>query len=169
MVESKGVLGINGSANDHFALEGYISLKDFARKTPPQHLPSEIEAAFIEGATCHSVGCHNASATMFRLCIDHATRSLLPAADAAGLTQNVRRSLGLRMKWLFDNGHLPESLRDLSVCVKEDGNDGAHAGTLTKLDAEDIVDFTTVLLERLYTEPERIRLAKERRDQRRTN
>lgn len=31
------------------------------------------------------------------------------------------------------------------------------------------MDFTTTLLERLYTEPERLRLAKERREQRREN
>jgi hypothetical protein len=56
---------------------------------------------------------------------------------------------------------LPEALRDLSSCVKEDGNDGAHAGTLTKEDAEDLLDFTTALLERLYTEPKQLALAAE--------
>jgi len=71
------------------------------------------------------------------------------------------------MGWIFDNGILPESLRDLSSCVREDGNDGAHAGTLSKDDAEDLCDFTYVLLERLYTEPERVRLAEERRSLRR--
>ncbi len=166
-VKRKGVLAFDGSANDHFSVDGHVSLKDFARKLPPEHLPNEIEVAFIEGATCHAVACYNAAATMFRLCIDHATRALLPPTDIDGLNSIIRRSLGLRMRWLFDHGHLPESLRELSTCVKEDGNDGAHAGTLSHMDAEDILDFTTALLERLYTEPERIRLAKERRDQRR--
>ena len=55
----------------------------------------------------------------------------------------------------------------MSSCVKDDGNDGAHAGTLKKADAEDILDFTVALLERMYTEPERLRLAKARRDSRR--
>jgi hypothetical protein len=50
---------------------------------------------------------------------------------------------------------------------KEDGNDGAHAGTLTKEDAEDLLDFATALFERMYTEPERLRLARERREKRR--
>jgi hypothetical protein len=53
------------------------------------------------------------------------------------------------------------------LCIKEDGNDGAHEGTLKKEDAEDILDFTVALLSRLYTEPERLRLAKLRRDKRR--
>ncbi len=64
---------------------------------------------------------------------------------------------------------LPEVLKDLSSAIKEDGNDGAHQGTLKKVDAEDVMDFTVALLERLYTEPERLRLAKERRENRRGN
>lgn len=104
---------------------------------------------------------------MFRLCIDLVTRALLPEEETEGLNKRTRRNLGLRLPWLFDNGLLPETLRELSTCVREDGNDAAHAGTLTKQDAEDLLDFTTVLLERIYSEPERLRLAKERRLKRR--
>jgi hypothetical protein len=51
-----------------------------------------------------------------------------------------RRDLGLRLPWLFDNGLLPADLRELAHCIKEEGNDGAHAGTLAKEDAEDLLD-----------------------------
>ena len=71
------------------------------------------------------------------------------------------------MPWLFEHGHLPADLRDLSTCIREDGNDGAHAGTLTKEDAEDLLDFTRELLERLHTEPAKLRLVEERRKARR--
>jgi hypothetical protein len=111
--------------------------------------------------------CFNGAGTMFRLCIDHATRSLLPEQDRDGLNNRIRRSLGLRVGWLLDQGILPDTLRDLSTCVREDGNDGAHAGTLSRDDAIDLLDFTFVLLERLYSEPERIRRAEERRRERR--
>jgi hypothetical protein len=158
---------VTASVNNYFKVEGFVSLKDFVRKQPPEHVPANIKAAFEEGATCMAVNCFNAGATMFRLCIDHSTRSLLPDQDTAGLNRQIRRSLGLRLKWLFDNNRLPEALRELSVCVKEDGNDGAHDGTLTKQEAEDLLDFTCILLERLYTEPERLRLAQQRRDARR--
>lgn len=73
----------------------------------------------------------------------------------------------MRLPWLFDNRILPSELRDLAGCIKEDGNDGAHAGTLTKADADDLLDFTIALLERVVTEPKRLELAKERRDARR--
>ncbi len=104
---------------------------------------------------------------MFRLCVDLATRAMLPKENTDGLNAKVRRDLGLRLPWLFAHGLLPETLKDLSFCIKEDGNDGAHAGTLIQPDAEDLMDFTTALLERMYTEPERLRLAQERRDSRR--
>jgi hypothetical protein len=105
---------------------------------------------------------------MFRLAVDLLTRPMLPEGDN-GPNAKVRRDLGLRLPWLFDNKLLPDDLRDLSHCIKEDGNDGAHQGTLTKADAEDLLDFTRELLERTVTEPMRIKLAKERRDKRRGN
>jgi len=100
---------------------------------------------------------------MFRLCIDIVTRGMLPEENVKGLNARVRRDLGLRLPWMFDNDILPESIRELSSCIKDDGNDGAHEGTLRKQDAEDMLDFTYAMLERLYTEPKRIELAKERR------
>lgn len=159
-----------GSLDRVVKIAGLISVKDHAAEQPPEYLPAEIDAAFREGATCVAVRCFNAAATMFRLCIDLATRALLPdPAELGGPNARVRRDLGLRLPWLFDAGRIPEALRDLSICVKEDGNDGAHAGNLTQVDAIDLLDFTRALLERLFTEPERLRQAKARRDARRAS
>ena len=166
-VHKKGLISIEHAVNRYVRIEGIITLKDRAEVEAPPHVPDEIESVFREGATCLNVGCWNAAGTMFRLCIDLITKGLLPEQDEEGLNQRTRRNLGLRLPWLFDNQLLPESLRELSTCVREDGNDGAHAGTLTKEDTEDLLDFTRILLERIYTEPERIRLAAERRRQRR--
>lgn len=166
-LRNTGLPDLKGSVNNYFKIEGFVGLKDFVRAHPPEHIPANIKTAFEEGATCMAVNCYNAGATMFRLCIDHATNGLLPAVNENGLNRQIRRSLGLRLPWLFDNGLLPEALRELSACIKEDGNDGAHEGTLKKEDAEDILDFAVMLLERLYTEPERLKLAQIRRDKRR--
>lgn len=165
-IEKVGVSGVS-SVNDFFNEDGYVSLKDRQAETPPEYLPAQIEAIFKEGATCMSVECYNAAGTMFRLCLDYASRLLLPDENIEGLNSKIRFSLGLRLPWLFDTERLPESLRDLSSCVKEDGNDGAHEGTLKKTDAEDLHDFTVSLLQRLYTEPARLTEAKTRRDARR--
>lgn len=168
-VHKKGLLNVDVALNRFVRIERFVSLKDAAAATPPEHVPENVKLIFNEGAVCLAVGCHNAAGTMFRLCIDVMTREMLPAVDIAGLNSAVRRNLGLRLLWLFDNGSLPENLRELSACVREDGNDGAHAGTLTIGDAQDLLDFTSVLLERIYTEPTRLQLAKERREKRRAN
>ena len=166
-VHNIGLLKIEGALNAYVDIKGHISLKDSVSNEPPEFLPKEIDSVFREGATCFAVGCYNAAGTMFRLCVDLSTKSMLPSEDKPGLNSKVRRDLGLRIPWLFQSGYLPETLRDLSSCIKEDGNDGAHAGTLTEADASDLLDFSVALLERLYTEPERLRLAKVRRDARR--
>lgn len=167
LLEKKEMSSLQGCVNSFMRVENFVSLKDETSVEPPDFLPENILSVFNEGATCLAVGCFNASATMFRLCVDLATKSLLPEADEHGLNAKIRRNLGLRLPWLFDNNILPSSMRELSSCIKEDGNDGAHEGSLTKEDAEDLLDFTSVLLERMYTEPERLRLANERRSVRR--
>jgi uncharacterized protein DUF4145 len=150
---------------------GHVGVQQMGAVPPPEHLPEDIHAVFVEGATCLSAQCWNAAGTMFRLCLDLATQSLLPAIEAEpqpdGLNAVVRRSLGLRLKWLFHNKQLPEALKELSQCVKDDGNDGAHAGTLSEVDANDLLDFACLLMERIYTEPERLKLAALRRTARR--
>jgi hypothetical protein len=103
---------------------------------------------------------------MFRLVIDLSTKSLLPPAEEPP-NAKIRRSLGLRLEWMFDNGRLPSDLRELADCIKEDGNDGAHDGSLSKNEALDLRDFTFSLLERLYTIPKRVELAAARRNERR--
>jgi hypothetical protein len=163
----QGFFEVNGALNNYVEVEGFISKKDESAIQPPEHTPELIAKVFKEGATCIAVDCPNAAATMFRLCIDLATTSLVPQGEVQGLDARTRRDLGRRLPWLFDNGRLPEALRDLSLCIKDDGNDGAHRGTLTKADAEDLLDFTEALLERMYTEPKRIEEAKARRAARR--
>jgi hypothetical protein len=169
-VTEKQLMEHRGSLNDLFSVQGYISLRDEARHPPPEFLTDELADAFNEGATCFSVGCNNAAATMFRLCVDLVTRPLLPdpaTPDIAQPNSKTRRDLGLRLQWLFDNRSLDPSLRELAKCVREDANDGAHVGNLSKEDAEDIMDFTTALLERLVTEPKRLEQAEARRKARR--
>jgi len=159
----KGLINFDRAVNQIMNIEGYVSLKDAASRKPPEHLPKNIEAVFREGSACMAIRCFNAAGTMFRLCIDLCTKSMLPEGEATGLNSRTRRDLGLRLPWLFDNKIIPETLRELSSCVKDDGNDGAHEGTLKEEDAEDLFDFTYALLERIYTEPKRLEVAKERR------
>ncbi len=162
-----GFDGIKGALNQLLRVERYINLKDLSTVPPPEHTPEDIADAFSEGATCLAVECWNAAGAMFRLCVDHATRPLLPPEDVDGLNRRIRRDLGLRLPWLIQDGRLPAALKELASCIREEGNDGVHAGTLSKVDAEEVMDFTALLLERLFTEPKRLELAEERRKERR--
>lgn len=168
-VHEIGLAKIAGAVNRYVKIIGIITPKDTVKAAPPEHVPNDIAAIFREGATCLSVECNNAAGAMFRLCIDLITKPMLPQGEVEGLNHKTRRDLGLRLPWLFDNGRLPEALRELSRCIREDGNDGAHEGTLSVDDAAELLDFTQVLLERIYTEPKRLQLAEERRIQRRGN
>lgn len=169
-LQQSGLLAIRGAANDHVRIDSFVNVTNIKARPLPEHLPDSIKAAFQEGAKCVAVGCFNAAAAMFRLSLDLATKDRLPSPEAEdGPNDHTRRFLARRLAWLFDNGKLPDSLRELSSVVKDEGNTGAHDGTLDEAAAEDLIDFTERLLTQLYTEPERLRLAQERRAQRKAS
>ena len=108
---------------------------------------------------------------MFRKCIDLATKNLLEQAFSSGASPSKRVAYFLkdRLEYLFESGKLPSDLHKLADSIREDGNDGAHS-TASKLDESDLEylsDFAIRLLDRLISEPERVRLAELRRAERR--
>lgn len=166
--DPQGILNYGGYINDFGEITGYVSLKDQDAEPAPEYTPDAIAAVYIEATTCCSVRCYNAAAAMFRSTIDIATKSLMPTEEGSEPSAHIRKSLGLRLRWLFDNRHLPEELRKMAECVQQDGNDGVHDANLNKATAEDLKDFTFHLLERMFTLPKRIELAEERRRERRS-
>ena len=160
-----------GDLEPRFRKIGFLDVSDLEGVTdPPDYLPPEIASAFSEGAKCMSIKCYNASAAMFRLCLDLATKPLLPNVTETAVPQPSkyeRFNLGARIDWLIKQGKIPAALAGLAHSVRQDGNDGAHDGSLDDKDAADLLDFTIAVLERQFTEPERLRLAEVRRIQRR--
>ncbi|ENV96620.1 DUF4145 domain-containing protein [Acinetobacter bereziniae] len=136
---------------------------------PPEYIPSDIEKIFNEAAKCFAIGCFNASGAMFRLCLDITTKHILFQNQNLSPSANDNKSIHSRLNWIFTKNILPRDLEDLSRGIKDDGNDAAHDGTLTKDDAADLLDFTYILLERVYTEPARVQNAQQRRMARRQN
>lgn len=94
-VHKVGILSLKGSVNNYLGVEDFVSIKDEVTAVPPEHIPKDIRDVFKEGATCLAVGCYNAAGTMFRLCIDLATRSMLPIGEAEGSMQRFDAILGL--------------------------------------------------------------------------
>lgn len=173
---------VDATSNNHQAISAYSGgfinrdypFKKWVFNVPdlrsaPEHIPEDIERAFTEGAKSVAIGCYNAASAMFRLSLDLATKPLLPSATEPDPkpSKRERYNLGPRIDWLVAHGKLPAAIGDLAHHVRLDGNDGAHDGTLGEADANDLIDFTVVILERQYTEPERLRLAKARQTARR--
>ena len=69
-INRAGLFTYPDALNPYFSIDRYISLRDNTAEKSPEHLSEEIENAFNEGAACLSIGCNNAAATMFRLCVD---------------------------------------------------------------------------------------------------
>lgn len=147
----------------------FLTVADNRTVDIPEFLPTAVSNCFKEGAAAFNIGAYNASAAMFRLALDIATKGLLPdePPENGGPNSVQRKRLFDRLRYLFDRRVIAPELQDLADCIREDGNDGAHDGTLTKFDAEDLIDFAQQLLERVYSEPERLKAAKLRREARR--
>jgi hypothetical protein len=165
---SGGLSQARGSLYHGIDIMGHVSVASEATILPPEFIPADVEACFKEGTACLAIQCFNAAGAMFRLVLDLATKKLLPAEGADnGPNRKQRNRIFDRLAYLFEAGILPRGLEELAACVREDGNDAAHDGTLAKADAEDLLDFSRLLLERIYTEPARLQQARDRRDQRR--
>jgi len=154
------------SLNNYLDVEGFLNLRNMLAQSAPEYTPSEIAKIFLEGSQSVSGKCPNAAGAMFRLCIDLASKALLPKEnkdDQEKPDSKVIKFLKPRLAWLFEAGLLPSDLEELSDCIREDGNDSAYDGTITIEEAEDLMEFTILLLERLYTEPAKLDIANARR------
>lgn len=165
--DPKSIMNFRVSLNKAFKIEGYINLRDNNIRSAPESVPDNIKIIFEEGTSCISIKCWNAAGSMFRQCLDLVSKSFLPKEEVNGLTGYIRSKLAPRLRWLFENGFLPKDLQELAECVREDGNDGAHDGTLSEAESLDLLDFTEALLERIYTEQQKLEEAKKRRTSRR--
>lgn len=160
--------------NDVFEVVGTVTIKDENLATPPEHLPDEIQNIYREASICLNSECCNAACAMYRLILDKVTKHLLESALASQTYElnhekrsRLTSNLASRLSWLIDQQLVPLSLKELSTCIKDDGNDGAHDGNLTKREAEDLHDFTDILLYQIYTVPKQLEIATQRRLERR--
>lgn len=173
----RNIPAIQGAINKHLQSDEGVSFFNSFTYSPilpntvvsPEYIPAEIEAIFNEAAKCLSIGCYNAAGAMFRLCLDITTKYLIEQNKHLNPSSNDNRSIHSRLTWIFNNNVLPRGLEDLSRCIKDDGNDAAHDGNLGNIEAEDLLDFTNALLEQVYTQPEKVRIARERRQERRNS
>ncbi len=140
---------IKGSISDLFEINGHVLSRHNTMYPPPIHIPKDIKFLFEEGAACLSNECWNAAGTMFRACLDLTAKNKLAE-------KYHKKTLFEKIDCLFEKKVLSEKLRELATCIKDDGNDGAHDGTLTKGKAMDLLDFIVLFLESVYTNPNKL-------------
>jgi hypothetical protein len=157
------------SVNNDFDIIRFINLKDLSKNDPPDYVPENIKNIFIEGAACFSIECWNAAGTMFRQCLDLSTKAIIPKEDVDDINKYIRENLKARLEWLFETSRLPNDLNNLADCIRQEGNEAAHDGTLTKEECMDLMEFTVSFLERIYTQPQKIKLAEQKRNARRVD
>ena len=135
----------------------------------PKDIPLEISIPFCEALICQAIQAHNAAGCMFRTTVDLVTKKMLEDLQGKNPPKNAKDNLAQRIKLLYDEGLLTHSLKELSTSIRLDGNDAAHEANLEKDDVEAMNDFTTLLLEEIYTNPKKIELAAKRRKERGAN
>lgn len=135
----------------------------------PQHVPENIKTVFDEAAICLSIDCYTSSGAMFRLCLDITTKELLKTWLEDNTDPNIQPNaaqkdkLYNRIEFLIQKNVIPPDLKEYAHHIRLDGNEAAHEGSTEKQDAEDLLDFTELFLERIYTMKKQLELAQERR------
>ena len=167
----RSIMNSVANLNDILILNAFLNVSDLYVPDVPDFVEGDLRQIYKEGRLSLVVGNYNAAASMFRLCVDLLTRPLLPDTGDAAKPQpsgKERKDVAPRLRWLLSNRILDQGLADLADCIREDGNDASHHGDVrTREEAEDVADFCRILLERLVTEPKRMEVARERREERR--
>ncbi|MCD1593377.1 DUF4145 domain-containing protein [Thalassospira xiamenensis] len=109
----------------------------------PDHLPSDVERYFEQGVDCLRKN-YDAAGMMFRKSLE------------VGLGKKFPESKGRlveRIKALSKNGSLTQDLATWADHIRLEGNDAAH-DEFTKSQAEELHEFTKLVLTYLFTLPE---------------
>ncbi|MDI2090907.1 DUF4145 domain-containing protein [Commensalibacter oyaizuii] len=126
----------------------------------PQYTPETIKNIFDEASQCYSHNYFLASTAMLRLCLETVTKNLLVKEE------DRQQNLYNRIELLFDTQHITKKLRDFANEIRLEGNIAVHEGTIDQNNLQDLFDFIIALLEELYTQPRKLELAREKRNQR---
>lgn len=152
-------MDVKGEITNTFEMFGIVRVCDNVVCLAPDFTPKDIEKTFKEGTKCLSIKCWNAAGAMFRKCLDLTAKDKLAEKDHG-------KKLSVKVKCLLAEKILPEDLKEIANYIILDGNDGLHNRMLTKDDAVGLLEFTVMLLGRIYTEPERIKRMTKKRDER---
>lgn len=123
----------------------------------PEYLPERIEQMFQAPMRAHRTRDYWLAISGFRSLADVATKEFEPPLS--------NKKLMARINALREAGQITPAMADWAHNIRLDGNDGAHDGEpFSEEESEELMLFTETLLTYLFTMPEKVRLARERRD-----
>lgn len=105
--------------------------------------PTEIQRAYREAVDCYKAHAYTATVIMCRKIID----------GLCTLQGAKERTLDQSLKKLRDNGVIDARLYDWATALRLSGNEAAHdlAVTFDHVDASDLMDLTSAILEYIYS------------------
>ena len=108
----------------------------------PDHLPERVKSYFRQGINSLD-GSFDAAGTMFRKSLEAGLKDKSP---------ETKGNLVQRIKKLAESGSLTQDLADWADHIRNEGNDAAH-DEFTKYQAEELHEFTKLVLTYLFTLP----------------
>lgn len=151
------------SRDTNLSIEGWdemfpAKLDDLLSSEEKEYVPEEVLKDYEEALKCLSISAHRASCSMFR-------RALQCALLKLGADEKL--DLVKQIESLQD---LPKDIKDWSHQVRILGNWGAHPDKdgLKEVDGEvaaEVHDFIAKLLLYVFIMPQKVKLARERREQ----
>lgn len=123
--------------------------------TVPSEIPENIAMDFKEALRCRWVDAYNATAEMCRRAI-----------EASCIEQNapVDKTLNDQIDWLFSEGKITKSLKDMAHKIRLGGNRGAHPPenplepeiVIGPEYADAVIEFTRDYFQYVYVNPKRL-------------
>lgn len=135
-----------------------ITFDDELNMEEKEYIPDQVLSDYQEALKCKSIGANRASCSMFR-------RSLQSALVILG----ANHKLDL-IKQINSLDNLPNDIKDWAHQIRIFGNWGAHPDkdSLKEIDHEDVAevnDFIAKFFLYLFIMPEKVKLSREKRDQ----
>ena len=122
---------------------------------PPENLPEVVELYFEQGVDSLFQN-YDAAGAMFRTTLETALKIKFPKTKATDLKNRINEAV--------DQGNLTPDLAAWAHEIRLGGNDAVHDKPLSEEEAQDLRDFTELVLLYLFTLPEKLARAKARRE-----
>ena len=126
-----------------------------SRAKPPEDIPEVVERYFKQGVD-NLFQNYDAAGVMFRTTLEIALKIRFPKTKAKNLNDRINNAV--------EQGNLTSDLAAWAHEIRLGGNEAVHDEPLSQEEAQDLRDFTELVLLYLFTLPEKLARAKARRE-----